>query len=840
MSISTLLKSIFALSASAHYAHDGCPRRVGAKGVQARLPPTFNTTSHHNHGKHWPAPPVGFYFKPWSMILASNTQYAAFRNLQYDPTPIDPSDPPGLVNDLFSFQLPGNSSVITTYGVDTPHPHLSAVLDFAGTGIIAGATSQYSILVWGCDANRVPYYASYSTAVNFTSTPSGIDLMSTTDQGPDQETMDAVVNALKDLGSAEITGLVGELERMKQDGGRKDMPRISHRMAKRKLNEHDVPEETSGDESRSEPSSSPEPSQPAATATESVTTKATPKSKKAAGNAKAAQPVPLASFAELELEPRLLRAIRDLKWASPTAVQSQGIPLALEGRDILARSGTGTGKTGAYLLPILHKTLQRKQTSLILAPTRELCLQIANVAKSLSQHCGQEIRVRNIAGKESDVVTKAALADKPEVVVATPARAWTNINNSTLAVSDLGTLVVDEGDLINGYGFAEDMANIAREIPVGVQKIVLSATLSTDVESLGNLLCTDPVILKLADLDKDSQKVKQYVLKVAEDEKFLLIYAMFKLQLIKGKTIVFVGDVDRSYRVKLFLEQFGIKSAVLNSELPLASRTHIVEEFNKNVYNILIASDEHDVVGLQDDESKPKKKKAKKSNESKDSGVSRGIDFLNVACVLNFDFPSTYKSYFHRIGRTARAGKSGTAISFIIPREKYRKHKPTTFAGCENDEEVLKKVEKHQLEGQKLENYNFDMKRLEPFRYRFADALKSVTRIAIREARIKEIHSELAKSQKLSRYFEENPEALAHLRHDQTLNHPARIQPHLKHVPDYLLPGGKKPEDIGFVGLNLPRPDRKKFIKGKGRKVVRRNGKVDPLKTFNARGKGKK
>jgi ATP-dependent RNA helicase DDX56/DBP9 len=312
----------------------------------------------------------------------------------------------------------------------------------------------------------------------------------------------------------------------------------------------------------------------------------------------------------------------------------------------------------------------------------------------------------------------------------------------------------------------------------------------------------------------------------------------FKLNLIKGKTIIFVGDVDRSYRVKLFLEQFAVKAIVLNSELPLASRTHIVESFNTNMYNILIASDETDVVGVQDEGSRPKKK-VKKDKESKDSGVSRGIDFLNVSCIINFDFPGNYKSYFHRIGRTARAGKSGTAISFIIPKDKYRKHKPTTFAGCEHDEKVLASVEKHQQEGQKLENYNFDMKRLEPFRYRFADALKSVTRIAIREARIKEIHMELAKSQKLSRYFEENPEALAHLRHDQTLNHPARIQPHLKHVPDYLLPGGKKPEDVGFVGLNIPKV-RKQYNKGKGRRVIRRNGKVDPLKTFNARGKGKK
>lgn len=179
-------------------------------------------------------------------------------------------------------------------------------------------------------------------------------------------------------------------------------------------------------------------------------------------------------------------------------------------------------------------------------------------------------------------------------------------------------------------------------------------------------------------------------------------------------------------------------------------------------------------------EARPRKK-AKKEEGKADSGVSRGIDFRDVSCVVNFDLPSTYRAYFHRIGRTARAGKSGTAISFMIPKDQYRKHKPTTFPGAENDEEVLKKIEKHQKPGQKIEDWQFDMKRLEPFRYRFADALRAVTRIAVREARIKEIRMELTKSQKLSRYFEENPEELEHLRHDQTLNHPARIQPHLKH-----------------------------------------------------------
>jgi hypothetical protein len=160
------------------------------------------------------------------MILASNPQYAAMRNVQYDPTPIDPSDPTGLVNDLFSFQFPGNDSIITTYGVDTPHPYFPAVLDYAGAGILVGATSQYSILVWGCDIDKVPYYASYSTAVNFTDTPAGIDLMSTSDQGPDQDTIDAVIEALKKLGSDEITKYVEALERMVQDGGRRGMPRV--------------------------------------------------------------------------------------------------------------------------------------------------------------------------------------------------------------------------------------------------------------------------------------------------------------------------------------------------------------------------------------------------------------------------------------------------------------------------------------------------------------------------------------------------------------------------------------------------------------------------------------
>ena len=270
---------------------------------------------------------------------------------------------------------------------------------------------------------------------------------------------------------------------------------------KRKLNEHDVPEETSPQPIKRRASDASE--------TDEISKPIT---------------APAASFAEFELEPRLLRGIRDQRWSSPTAVQSKAIPLALQGRDILARSGTGTGKTAAYLLPVLHNALRRKgKTSLILVPTKELALQITKVAKALSTHCGQEIRIQNIAGKESEVVTKAKLADNPEIVIATPARASANINNGALSVAELAHLVVDEGDLVMGYGFKEDLDQIAQNIPKGVQIFLMSATLNTEVESLGSLLCTDPVVLKLDELDKDSQKVKQYDIKCAEEEKFLLI-----------------------------------------------------------------------------------------------------------------------------------------------------------------------------------------------------------------------------------------------------------------------------------------------------------------------------
>jgi ATP-dependent RNA helicase DDX56/DBP9 len=244
----------------------------------------------------------------------------------------------------------------------------------------------------------------------------------------------------------------------------------------------------------------------------------------------------------------------------------------------------------------------------------------------------------------------------------------------------------------------------------------------------------------------------------------------------------------------------------------------------------------------EDTQTPPPKKKRKSSRRDKDYGVSRGIDFRNVAIVVNFDCPSSARSYAHRIGRTARAGQTGTALTMVVPSDKFRKHMPTSIASTANDEKTLSKIKKQQAAaGKELKPWHFDWKTLEGFRYRINDALRAVTKVAVREARMREIRQELLKSDKLQRRFEENPAELHALRHDGQLRS-ARTQAHLKDVPDYLLPEGKKKltaSDIGFVPMKKADGKNRKgrIFKGKGKRSGGR--KIDPLRSFKARPKAR-
>ncbi|GAV54115.1 hypothetical protein ZYGR_0AK06170 [Zygosaccharomyces rouxii] len=564
------------------------------------------------------------------------------------------------------------------------------------------------------------------------------------------------------------------------------------------------------------------------------------------------------SFESLQLDPRLLQAVKRNGFLHPTLIQSHAIPLALQQkRDIIAKAATGSGKTLAYLIPVIQTILNYKESlqddgdqnqtlGIVLVPTRELANQVYSVLEKMTLYCSKDIRSLNVSSDISNSVLNTLLLEKPEIIVATPGKLVTLLETNTEAISldELKFLVIDEVDLVLTFGYEEDLTKIAQYLPLkkNLQTFLMSATLNDDIQNLKQQFCRFPAILKFNDdeISRDQKKLAQYYVKSTEFDKFLLCYVIFKLALIRGKTLVFVNNIDRGYRLKLVLEQFGIKSSILNSELPINSRQHIVDQFNKNVFHILIATDDTDYIkeeeeelaheeGHDDENTESQSKPKHGSKKDREYGVSRGVDFKNVSCVLNFDLPTTAKAYVHRVGRTARAGKSGTAISFVVPRKEYGKHKPSMCTTAIKDEKILSRIIKQQSKlGLELLPYSFDKNQVEGFRYRMEDGFRAVTQVAVREARIKELKQELLMSDKLKRHFEENPQELQSLRHDKEL-HPARVQQHLKRVPDYLLPEplreGKAPK-IGFVPFH--KNNKKRAKKGK----VQKRGKVDPLKSF--------
>lgn len=565
------------------------------------------------------------------------------------------------------------------------------------------------------------------------------------------------------------------------------------------------------------------------------------------------------SWESLNLDARILQAIDHLGFENPTLIQSSAIPLALEEkRDIIAKASTGSGKTAAYCIPIIQNLLSNEDRheirSIVLVPTRELSNQVAQFLEKLVAHCNSGINLLNLSSNMSDQVLNSLLINKPEILVSTPSRLINtlekNSNSGLVDLSHVEILTIDEVDLILSYGYLEDLQRLETYLPIkkNLQTFLMSATVNDDLNELKSRFCSKPAILKLNDESINQNKLVQYYAKTTEFDKFLLAYIIFKLNLIKGKKLVFVNSIDRGYRLKLFLEQFGIRCCVLNSELPINSRLHIVEEFNKNVYSLLIATDEtndftveKDDDGLEDDEpengsiadgvseNKAGNKKSKKSKAKKDKeyGVSRGVDFQNVACVLNFDLPTTSKAYIHRIGRTARAGKAGMALSFVLPIEEFGKHKTASLPSAKRDEKVLHRIVKQQTRnGFEIKPYQFDMKQVEGFRYRAEDAFRSVTAVAVREARIKELKNELLNSDKLKRFFDENPQDLATLKHDKEL-HPTRVQPHLKRVPEYLLPESARTDTkkLGFVPFHKNKVHKNRKRKSSGKKS-------DPLKSF--------
>ncbi|KAK5669934.1 hypothetical protein BDV3_004046 [Batrachochytrium dendrobatidis] len=586
-------------------------------------------------------------------------------------------------------------------------------------------------------------------------------------------------------------------------------------------------------------------------------------------------------FSSMDLDPRIQRAVAKLGFVQPTLVQAKAIPLALEGKDILARARTGSGKTAAYCIPIIQKILTFKTNNasappairaLILVPTRELAEQVHRHIQQLTMYATKEVRSVNIStGDVSVAGQRSILAETPDIIVATPAKIMAHIRENNLELKEtVESMVIDEADLILSYGHDEDVKKLLLHLPRILQSYLMSATLSTDVEELRQLVLRNPVILKLEESAEELSMLTQYVIQCEEKEKFLLTFFIFKLHVHpfgSGKAIVFVNTIDRCYKLKIFLESFGIKSCALNSELPLKSRFHIVQEFNKGVYDIIIATDENsglfdaeDRADLETEEAKANmtvddkgKTASKTNNKSKresnhEYGVSRGIDFVNVQAVINFDLPRSSRAYQHRVGRTARGvHNKGYALSFVTnssehtvvhsSRKKQRAAAEQQSSKIKQmtDAELLPRIEKRQAAmGREILPFAFDMTQVEGFRYRVDDVLGLITKNAIKEARLKEIKAEILNSEKLKTHFENNPQDFQALRHDRT-THSVRAENHLRHVPNYLLPKGKvgvaSGASTGFVPFRVNK--KRKMQKGRGKPSSNASKqRADPLKSF--------
>ncbi|GER28193.1 dead box ATP-dependent RNA helicase [Striga asiatica] len=548
------------------------------------------------------------------------------------------------------------------------------------------------------------------------------------------------------------------------------------------------------------------------------------------------------SFEELGLDSRLIRALSKKSIEKPTPIQRVAIPLILEGKDVVARAKTGSGKTLAYLLPLLQKLFAESPSkknlapaAFILVPTRELCQQVYSEVMSLIELCRVPLKTIQLKSMMSTSDLRTSLAGLPDIVVSTPACVQTclknGILNSKALQESLSVLILDEADLLLSYGYEDDLKALTAHVPKRCQCLLMSATSSDDVEKLKKLILHNPYILTLPEVGdvKDDiipKNVQQFYISCSARDKLVHILALLKLELVQKKVLIFSNSIDMSFRLKLFLEQFGIKSAVLNAELPQNSRLHILEEFNAGLFDYLIAADDSRSAEEQNDKEShapPKRSRRRKQKLDAEFGVVRGIDFKNVHTVVNFDMPQTAAGYVHRIGRTGRAYSTGASVSMVSPDEMEIFEEIKLLLG-ENGEQDSKFIAPFPL---------LTKNAVESLRYRAEDVARSVTKIAVRESRAQDLRNEILNSEKLMAHFQDNPKDLDLLKHDKILSkkEPA---PHLRDVPDYLLDPttqeASKIVKLARAAMGNAKPSRQKGLKGKS------NKSRDPLKTFSAKG----
>lgn len=342
-------------------------------------------------------------------------------------------------------------------------------------------------------------------------------------------------------------------------------------------------------------------------------------------------------FTRLNLQPTLLKNLKDKGYETMTNIQEESIFPLMEGRDLLGISNTGSGKTGAFLIPIIEhaKADQQQFTALIVTPTRELALQIEEEFKTLSK--GMNLYSATFIGGTNINSDFKSLNRKLHVIVGTPGRLLDLYDRKLLKLNQVNTLVLDEFDRMLDMGFVHDVKKLVNAMTKRSQTMLFSATLEPTQKALIDGLLDNPVVVKINSGGATSENVEQETIRVPEGrDKFEMLAGLFKDKTM-DRVIIFTETKRLADRLSKKLNETGIKSGLIHGNKSQNFRNKTIEEFKNGTTRVLVATDV----------------------------AARGIDVADVTHVINYQLPMSMDSYIHRIGRTGRAGKTGRAITFV-------------------------------------------------------------------------------------------------------------------------------------------------------------------------------
>jgi superfamily II DNA/RNA helicase len=353
------------------------------------------------------------------------------------------------------------------------------------------------------------------------------------------------------------------------------------------------------------------------------------------------------TFSDLGLHPRLLSAVERLEHTAPTAVQSRAIPAAMQGHDLIVTSHTGSGKTGAFLLPALHNILSATERAsgpriLVLTPTRELAQQIERAVRDYT-HFARGIRSVSVIGGESFGFQQRSLREGVDIIIATPGRLLDHMSGGRLDLSTIEFLVLDEADRMLDMGFQDDITRIAEQLPKERQTMLFSATMDGKVAHMIQLLTDNPQKIEVS-TEVDASKLTQ-VVHLADnlEHKLQLLEAVLGQEGME-QAIVFTATQLSTEDLSDFLQERGLAAEALHGGMHQRARTRVIRMLHQGRIDILVATDV----------------------------AARGVDVSSISHVINFDLPMEPENYVHRIGRTARAGRSGQSITLVSLQDRRR------------------------------------------------------------------------------------------------------------------------------------------------------------------------